>query len=37
MNDIKYTANGMMGGCDPDPDAGETDVVVTVRPIAIVQ
>ena len=35
--DIKYTANGLMGGCDADEDAGESEVVVTVRPISLVQ
>lgn len=35
--DIKYTANGLMGGCDPDDNAGESEVVVTVRPISLVQ
>ena len=34
--DIKYTANGMMGGCEIDPDSGESEVVITVRPIALV-
>ena len=36
MNDIKYTANGLMGGCDPEKNAGATEVVVTVRPVALV-
>ena len=37
VGDIKYTANGLMGGCDPDDDAGELEHVVTVRPVAIVR
>ena len=37
MGDIKYTANGLMGGCPVDPDAGMSEVVITVRPVALVQ
>lgn len=37
MGDIKYTANGMMGGCPSDAASGASEVVVTVRPIALVQ
>ncbi len=35
--DITYSAQGRVGGCASDEDDLASDVVVTVRPIAIVQ
>ena len=34
--DIKYTAQGLMGGCDASEELRQSDVVLTVRPIALV-
>lgn len=37
MGSIKYTANGLMGGCSIDPAERSSEVVLTVRPIALVR
>ena len=35
--DIKFSAQGQLGGCDAAEELLQSDVVITVRPIAIVQ
>ena len=37
MGDIKYTANGATGGCSTEPASKATEVVLTVRPVALVE